>query len=132
MMSLQFHLCEWKIIITRTHTKTYSDNAFRYVTLPVSLAKRIVAEMNRAGTTRLIPAVPSTRDEEEARVARIYKQQLKTQWAEFERRKPQIEDFVTEQMILGGNTKHKGKRLGWVTEDACPGDGDDIKHIPGK
>jgi hypothetical protein len=109
-----------------------SDNAFRYVTLPVGLARRVVAEMNRAGTTKLIPDQPGNRQEEDERVNRIYNQWMRRQWSDYAIGSGGVNGNPTEQTVFSGAERLKGKRLGFVTKDACPGRGDDIEHIPGK
>ncbi|WVQ83059.1 hypothetical protein IAT38_005197 [Cryptococcus sp. DSM 104549] len=105
---------------------------FLYIPLKASLARKITAQMNRAGASKLLPSTPTTPFDEEARVQRIHDAWMREQW----------DDCMRERgMLAGGEEGERGAQktmmlpgkpvtLGYVTKDLCPGKGDDIEHIP--
>jgi hypothetical protein len=112
-----------------------------YTRLPADFALTITTEMNRAGASKLVQtrvgaefSIERMRYEEDLAVRRVYDAWVTEQWEGYEG--PGVYSFGSgeEQMVLGqrrdGRRGKKGLTLGYVTEDACSGKGDDIEHIP--
>jgi hypothetical protein len=139
-----------------------SPTTFTYVALPAGLAKRITAEMNRAGATKLLPS-PSTHSEAltgvtsqevEEMVERIYRETMAQQWDLYAAQQLLLQESEAEMQFgarsrsrsidtnldddaLDADTEYAhstrgGLTMGYVTRDRCPGKGDDIEHVPGE
>ncbi|KIR68685.1 vacuolar protein [Cryptococcus bacillisporus CA1873] len=125
--SLRFDLFQG--VFDRNDELTVSPftSAFLYTRLPVSLARNITDQMNRAGASKLMSKSPMTPYEEEQRVKRIHDKWMYEQWQAYEREIAQEGDT---QKVMVDKGKDKPSTLGHVTRDKCPGTGDDIVHIP--
>lgn len=80
--------------------------------------------MNRAGASRFGPLTPQ--EDDDAYVRKVYNEWLQQQWDDY-----LLDELMgeTDEVVLDGPDK-KPHTLGFVTKDACPGRGDDIRHIP--
>lgn len=103
-----------------------SENTFAYVSLPSRLAKRITAQLNLAGPSRLVPTSAYAWQDDE-QVDRIYNRWLSSQWHEHS-----VINALQNGHGQVAFSTHSNLTLGYVTRDACPGLGDDIEHIPGE
>lgn len=87
--------------------------------------------MNRAGASKLWPM--SAQEEDEAHVQRVYNEWLAAQWDAYLQNggdEAGLLEDGDDQTPLGRPIPKKPKTLGYVTHDACVGQGDDIEHIP--
>ncbi|WWD18629.1 hypothetical protein CI109_103082 [Kwoniella shandongensis] len=107
-------------------------NAFYYARLSAGLARNITEQLNRAGASKLLPTVPSTKREEEQRVQATYDEWMRSQWEDYVESQGVVDiEFEGQQTVFSSaTTVKKPSTLGYVTKDACPGKGDDIDHIP--
>lgn len=93
-------------------------SAFLYTRLPAGLAYNITVEMNRAGTSKLLPE-----EDDDAHVHRVYSEWLADQWERYEAEEARQDTAQVPFAV-------KPRTLGYVTHDSCRGKGDDIEHIP--
>ena len=108
----------------------HSDSHFVYAEIPAGLARRLTAQMNANGPTKLFPDQHDTGNSAMREYERIDKLYRQTRMLEWERYLSENGQFGTDaQMTLGSITEPL--TMGYVTHDACPGRGDDIEHIPG-
>lgn len=124
--SLRFNV--FRGIFDRNDELTVSpfENTFAYVSLPSRLAKRITAQLNLAGPSRLVPTSAYAWQDDE-QVDRIYNRWLSSQWHEHS-----VINALQNGHGQVAFSTHSNLTLGYVTRDACPGLGDDIEHIPGE
>ncbi|ORX37264.1 vacuolar protein [Kockovaella imperatae] len=108
-------------------------SAFAYTRMKAGLARQITLQMNLNGATKFAPfsmdTIGRTVKEEDQRVERIYRKNLRDQWVEFEMRSASGPLKLSEQMPFSSAVS-KGLTMGYVTRDSCPGIGDDVEHIP--
>jgi len=121
-MSSQYPHCEYTLC--QRISLTLSANAFVYATLPITLAEKVLEQLNRAGASKLAPIEPGTIGEEDGRVERIYNEWLDTAAVLHEESQSMMRGH---QVVFGGK---QPLTMGYVTHDACAGRGDDIEHAP--
>lgn len=122
--SLRFDLFQGPFDRNDELTVSPFTSKFLYTRLPAAVAGNISEEMNRAGASRFGPLTPQ--EDDDAYVRKVYNEWLQQQW----------DDYLIEE-LMGDNDEvsldgpgGKPHTLGFVTKDACPGRGDDIRHIP--
>lgn len=111
-----------------------SGTTFFFAPLPAGIARNITDQMNRSGASKLRGAsrsiLNSGVEDEEARVDRIYRHHLAQQWDDHVQ--SQLSRGISQDVLSAGNMGHGHLTMGYVTKDACPGQGDDIEHVPGR
>jgi hypothetical protein len=111
--------------------------------LHASIARNITAQLNANGISKLVDSdtlgASASKREDDARVNRIYGEWLAGQWERHVQREILGGQDVAREagreagaaQSFWSGQESGGSTLGYVTEDDCPGIGDDIEHVPG-
>lgn len=95
------------------------------------MARQLIDQMNRDGTTKLLPHSPPSRFDDDQLVERECQARSALAWDEYISERLSSGD-ETNELSFDALERSGAKTLGYVTRDACPGIGDDIEHISGK